>query len=159
MPQKFAAITGDFLDWDMVEPSPAALVESLRAFGYSPETATGDLIDNSISASAHTVEVQFHWNGTDSSVTISDDGAGMDEQSLLNAMRAGSRNPLADRDESDLGLKTASFSQARELTVLTRTAGWNKSAVRRWDLDLIAETSEWRLLRTEPRYTLTCSQG
>ena len=71
--------TGDFLDWDIAEPSPDALDESLRAFGYSPETAIADLIDKSISASAHTVEVQFQWNGPDSSVTISDDGAGMDE--------------------------------------------------------------------------------
>lgn len=143
------------MDWDIAEPSPDALVESLRAFGYSPEAAIADLIDNSISAGAHTIDVHFHWNGSDSSVTISDDGNGMDEESLLNAMRAGSRNPLEVREESDLGrfglgLKTASFSQARELTVLTRKTGAGKSAVRRWDLDLIAETSEWRLLRTEP---------
>ncbi len=153
------AFTVDFaggsLDWDIAEPSPDALVESLRAFGYSPEAAIADLIDNSISAGAHQVDVQFNWNGPESSVLISDDGAGMEEASLLNAMRAGSRNPLEDRDESDLGrfglgLKTASFSQARELTVVSRKSGAHSTAVRRWDLDLIAETSEWRLLRTAP---------
>ena len=143
------------MDWDIAEPSPDALVESLRAFGYSPETAVADLIDNSISADAQVIDVRFHWNGAESTVTISDDGRGMDEQTLLNAMRAGSRNPLETRDDSDLGrfglgLKTSSFSQARELTVRSRKRGTTKSATRRWDLDLIAETSEWRLLRTEP---------
>lgn len=143
------------MDWDIAEPSPDALVESLRAFGYSPEAAVADLIDNSISAGAHEIDVHFHWNGAESTVCVKDDGRGMDEQTLLNAMRAGSRNPLETRDESDLGrfglgLKTASFSQARELTVLSRRRGTKKSAIRRWDLDLIAATSEWRLLRTEP---------
>jgi hypothetical protein len=143
------------MDWEIADPSPDALVESLRAFGYSPEAAVADLIDNSISADAHEIEVHFHWNGAASTVTVSDDGRGMDEPTLLNAMRAGSRNPLEARDASDLGrfglgLKTASFSQARELTVLSRKRGTRKSAIRRWDLDLIAETSEWRLLRTGP---------
>lgn len=130
-------------------------MESLRAFGYSPEAAVADLIDNSISAGAREIDVHFHWNGTASAVAIRDDGRGMDERTLFNAMRAGSTNPLEERAEADLGrfglgLKTASFSQARELTVQSRTRGCKTTAVRRWDLDLIAKTSEWRLLLTEP---------
>ena len=75
-----------------------------------------DLIDNSISAAAHEIDVHVHWNGAVSTVCIWEDGRGMDEQTLLNAMRAGGRNPLETRDESDLGgfgfgLKTASFPQ------------------------------------------------
>ena len=73
-------------------------------------------------------------------------------------MRAGSQNPLAARAENDLGrfglgLKTASFSQARELTVASRQQGSKTTAVRRWDLDLIAASSEWRLLRDGPTGT------
>lgn len=143
------------LDWDIVEPSPEALVESLRAFGYSPEAAVADLIDNSISAGARDINVLFTWNGAESTVCVSDDGRGMDERTLQNAMRAGSKNPLDLRSESDLGrfglgLKTASFSQARELTVVSRGRGRNATTVRRWDLDLIAKSSEWRLLRSSP---------
>ena len=58
-------------------------------------------------------------------IGILDDGAGMTEPELLEAMRPGSRNPLEDRTAIDLGrfglgLKTASFSQCRRLTVVTR---------------------------------------
>lgn len=143
------------MDWEIAEPRPDALVESLRGFGYSPEAAVADLIDNSMSAGAREIDVHFHWNGAASSVTIRDDGHGMDEKTLFNAMRAGSTNPLDERADSDLGrfglgLKTASFSQARELTVLSRKRGSKSTAVRRWDLDLIAKSSEWRLLLTPP---------
>lgn len=67
-------------------------------------------------------------------------------------MRPGSRSPLETRTDADLGrfglgLKTASFSQARELTVVSRSQGAPSPATRRWDLDVVAETREWRLLR------------
>jgi hypothetical protein len=56
-------------------------------------------------------------------IAIIDDGDGMTEEELIAAMRPGSRNPLATRDEPDLGrfglgLKSASFSQCRRLTVV-----------------------------------------
>lgn len=140
-------------DWDIAEPRADALIESLRAFGYSPETAVADLIDNSISAGSRHIDVEFFWSGLDSYVRITDDGTGMDEGALVAAMRPGSTSPLDARDPSDLGrfglgLKTASFSQARELTVATRSEGSTETAVRRWDLDTVATTGEWRLLRT-----------
>lgn len=74
----------------------------------------------------------------------------MSEKTLANAMRLGSTSPLANRHESDLGrfglgLKTASFSQARELTVVSRTHKGGAIAVRRWDLDAVEATGEWRL--------------
>lgn len=143
------------MDWDITEPSPDALVESLRAFGYSPEAAIADLIDNSISAGARAIDIEFFWNGAESTVCIRDDGHGMDGEALRNAMRAGSRNPIDERSHSDLGrfglgLKTASFSQARELTVISRTRSAKTASVRRWDLDLIAASREWRLLRSRP---------
>lgn len=144
-------------DWDIAAPRADALVESLRAFGYSPEAAIADLVDNSVSAGAKTVSVQFVWNGPDSVVTVTDDGTGMSETELVAAMRPGSISPLEERGANDLGrfglgLKTASFSQARELTVISRTAGGG-DAVRRWDLDTVANTGEWRLLRSGPSGT------
>ncbi len=109
-------------EYEIVEPAASAMIESLRAYGYSLNTAIADLLDNSISAQAGNIWLHMHWNGDNSWISITDDGQGMDADSLMNAMRPGSQNPLDDRSEEDLGrfglgLKTASFSQARSLTV------------------------------------------
>lgn len=133
-----------------VAPGAAALVETLRAIGYSPETAIADLIDNSIAARARNVAIRFNWAGPDSTVIITDDGDGMTENELVNAMRPGSFNPRDQRSEHDLGrfglgLKTASFSQCRRLTVLSKKAG-GPVHYRCWDLNHIAETQSWQLL-------------
>ncbi len=137
-------------DFDVVPPQPEALIESLRAFGYTPRAAIADLIDNSISAGAHVIQVQFTWDGSNSYVTVSDDGRGMSAEQLVVAMRAGSQSPLERRERRDLGrfglgLKTASFSQCRMLTVRSRVDG-HTCATRRWDLDYVGQTREWRLL-------------
>ena len=84
-------------------PDPAALIESMRAFGYSLPTAIADLIDNSITAGARLVDVSFTWEGADSVISVTDDGRGMDEATLVEAMRLGSRSPIAARDPHDLG--------------------------------------------------------
>ena len=83
-------------DEEEVPPRPSALIESLRSFGYSPATAIADLLDNSITAGAGQIEVQFNWAGPDSTVTVLDDGGGMSEDELRNAMRAGSSNPSGE---------------------------------------------------------------
>lgn len=140
--------------YDEAGPQASAMVESLRAFGYDLPTALADLIDNSITAGARNVWVHFHWDGADSSVSLRDDGCGMSEQQLVAAMRPGSCNPLEDRSPKDLGrfglgLKTASFSQCRWLSVHTKLAG-GAAATRCWNLDYIGECNEWRLLREAP---------
>jgi signal transduction histidine kinase len=139
--------------WDEAAPRPEALVESLRSFGYSPETALADLLDNSMSAGAVNMDLHFVWDEAQSHVAVVDDGDGMTPDELLEAMRPGSVSPLVTRHKSDLGrfglgLKTASFSQARELTVISRARGERDVQVRRWDLDLVGMTGQWRLLRT-----------
>jgi hypothetical protein len=136
--------------YEIADPNPAALVESLRAFGYSLQTAVADLIDNSVTHKARNVWIQFEWKGSDSNISIKDDGAGMSEDMLREAMRPGSQGPLVPRDPDDLGrfglgLKTASFSQCRRLTVVTRQMN-QPIAARCWDLDCISELREWRLL-------------
>lgn len=138
-------------DRDLATPHAAALAESLRAFGYDLATALADLADNSLFHNCRTLRIQFHWAGEASAIAIADDGGGMDEQTLIDAMRVGSRNPRDKRDPRDLGrfglgLKTASFSQSRRVTVFSRRVAGDQF-VRCWDLDHIAETNEWRLLR------------
>ncbi len=133
-----------------IQPSPLALVQSLRDIGYSMESAIADVIDNSITAEAKNINVKFAWNDGDPWLAIIDDGHGMTSAALTNAMRLGSKNPLEERNESDLGrfglgLKTASFSQCRQLSLVSKKDGI--LAGREWDLDLIEEDpdSGWRL--------------
>lgn len=140
--------------FDHAPPGASALFESLRGMGYSPETAIADLIDNSIAAGARQVWIDFIWRGADSVIRILDDGRGMDEATLVGAMRPGGRHPLLPREPEDLGrfglgLKTASLSQGRILAVSSRTAD-GSTATRCWDLDYVATVNDWRLLRAPP---------
>lgn len=142
------------MDFEISPPSAAAMLESLRAYGYSLNSAIADLIDNSITAKAKNVWITLRWVGENSWITIRDDGIGMSEKQLSRAMVAGSQSPLERRERHDLGrfglgLKTASLSLARSLTVASKTEN-TPVAIRRWDLDYIAEhgTNEWRLLKT-----------
>ena len=138
--------------FDIAAPYAASLVESLRAFGYDLATALADLADNSLFHHSKHVTLHFHWAGGNSAIVLADDGDGMDEPTLVKAMRLGSRNPKEIRDAADfgrfgLGLKTASFSQCRRVTVFTKQHG-QEVFIRCWDLDHIARTNEWQLLRT-----------
>ena len=127
-------------------PRASVLVESLRDIGYSLQTALADVIDNSLTAGARKIELFAETHAESPSIGILDDGTGMDRSELLEAMRPGSRNPLEDRSETDLGrfglgLKTASFSQCRRLTVLTSRNGVVSTAI--WDLDMVAARDRW----------------
>jgi hypothetical protein len=130
------------------------MIESLRAHGYTLSTALADIIDNSIAAKCRNLWMRFQWNDGDPWITITDDGEGMSEVELVNAMRLGSTSPLELRDPGDLGrfglgLKTASFSQARRLTVASLRAG-GRCVLRRWDLDHLAQphVKGWQLLKS-----------
>ena len=127
------------------------MVEALRGLGYSTATALADIVDNSITARATRVNLTFSWSGPDSYIAVLDDGNGMTDAELDGAMRLGETNPLAERTALDLGrfglgLKTASFSQSRRLTVASKKAG--EVSCLRWDLDVLAASSDdgWHLL-------------
>lgn len=140
-------------EYDLVGPRADVLMESLRATGYSLPDAIADLIDNSLAAGARNVWLTFYWAGTDSSVAITDDGTGMGRVELVNAMRVGSQSPLVERVSTDLGryglgMKTASLSQARSLTVASRIRDNSELQIRRWDLDYVSSIKDWHLLRS-----------
>lgn len=128
-----------------VIPHPASLIESMRAVGYSVEAAIADIIDNSLSADSTAIHVRY--DASDSPfVAVLDDGHGMDPKELTEAMRHGSAGPAEHRDASDLGrfglgLKTASLSQCRKLTVVSKKGG--VVSARSWDLDLVQEEGRW----------------
>ncbi len=125
-------------------PRASSMIEALRGLGYTTETAIADIIDNSISAGAKTVNLRFVWDRFKSRIELQDDGVGMSDVELDLAMRLGEKNPLEKRSIDDLGrfglgLKTASFSQARRLTVAT--IGKNGLHCLRWDLDEISKNN------------------
>jgi len=129
-------------------PFAPVLLESMRAIGYSFETAIADIIDNSISAEATEVSIRF-WPYDSPYVAIIDNGHGMISEGLVDAMRHGSRNPLDERGPNDLGrfglgMKTASLSQCRRLTVASKRDGQTSAWC--WDLDTVAERQNWILL-------------
>jgi hypothetical protein len=135
-------------------PCAASMIETFRAIGYNIETAVADIIDNSISAKAKNIWITRVWNGDKSIITIKDDGVGMNNQDIIDAMRPGAQNPLAERSKTDLGrfglgLKTASFSQCRKLTVISKKEDYH-CAFWTWDLDYVAKTNDWDLLQWMP---------
>lgn len=132
-------------------PEATQLLESLRSIGYSVEAAIADLIDNSISAESISVEIRFPA-GVPIHLAVIDDGHGMTPDVLVKAMRHGSRDPTDARPERDLGrfglgLKTASLSQCRCLTVVSKRDG--KISACRWDLDYVKKRRDWLLLELD----------
>jgi len=128
-----------------IEPNPAALLSSLRDIGYNVETAIEDLIDNSITAQASSIDIRMIWNSGEPWLGILDDGKGMSSDELVKAMTLAGNNPLEQRDKDDLGrfglgLKTASFSQCKELTVITFHDEILSAAV--LDLEVIEKNSD-----------------
>ena len=134
-----------------VPPKAGAMIEALRGLGYTPAGAIADLIDNSLSAHAGRVDLLFFWDGQKSRIAIVDNGEGMDACELERAMRLGERSPVEKRAAHDLGrfglgLKTASFSQCRRMTVASKKGA--STHCFRWDLDVLAACDDggWYLL-------------
>jgi hypothetical protein len=127
-------------------PDASALMTSARSFGnYDLSSALADLLDNSIKAKALKVDIRCIRLDGEPEVRILDDGEGMSQVELYKAMRPASTNPDAERAADDLGrfgwgMKSASLSQCRRLTVLTRRDGLLSGAV--WDLD---DLHDWKM--------------
>ena len=105
-------------------PRADTMIHSLRSFGYNITESIADIIDNSISARAENIWIIQNWKGTESWIAILDDGNGMNESELKEAMRMGTKS-LDEREDDDLGrfgfgLKTASFAQCDKLTVRSK---------------------------------------
>ncbi len=147
MKQKIA----EDLLYEDANPNPEYLIKSIAEQGYSLETALADLLDNSISAKADKIEILTDVADPDNlGLYITDNGDGMTAEELAKSMKFPSSSVERKRDKSDLGrfglgLKTASFSQTRRFTVLSRKEGGNYSG-RTWDVDYLKEVGEWRII-------------
>lgn len=135
------------------KPTADVLMVSMRAMGYSFESAVADVIDNSISAHANDISIKFPIDPADCYVAICDNGDGMTSAELFDAMKYGSESKRDGRSNDDLGrfglgLKAASLSQCRKLTVISKKDGVISAFI--WDLDIIEEKRDW--------YVIECSE-
>ena len=136
---------------ELCNPRADVMVSSLRAFGYDLSMAFADLIDNSIFAKSKNIHIDYDWNNGNPWIRILDDGKGMSESILKEAMRPGSKSAVEERAKDDLGrfglgLKTASFSQCKLVTVCSKTS-LKKQSLRCWDLDYVKKRNNWILLK------------
>lgn len=102
-------------------PDPAIM----KAIGlnHAFESAIADLVDNSIDAGADRVLVRFILHGgLIDRLLVVDNGHGMDESDIDGAMQLGraKRDSRRTLGHFGMGLKSATFSQASVLTVLSR---------------------------------------
>ena len=136
-----------------VMPSAARLTSSLRDIGYGFGSALADLVDNSIAAGADKIDVEVCFHGEGSYVLVADNGAGMTANSLIEAMRFGTRRDYKSGElgRYGLGLKTASLSQARRLWVISRSAP-SRPVIRACVLDMghVERTDRWEVLTPDP---------
>lgn len=131
-------------------PNPEFLLKSIAEQGYSLQAALADLIDNSISANADKVEILTKMYSEPFMLFLADNGDGMDETKLKISMQFPSDSPESDRNENDLGrfglgLKTASFSQTRKLTVISRKKETKKFSARTWDINF-QKDNRWKVI-------------
>ncbi|MDA9365703.1 ATP-binding protein [Flavobacteriaceae bacterium] len=138
------------IKFEEASPNPEYLIKSIAEQGYSLETSLADLMDNSISAKANKIEVLIDTESEPFKLFLADNGQGMTEEELIKNMRFPSNSPENSRLESDLGrfglgMKTASFSQTRKFTVLSRKKNEIKYHARTWDVSFLKENG-WKII-------------
>ena len=131
-------------------PDPSNEIQMLSRIGYTLESAISDIIDNSISANSKSIRIDSFPSSNEKIFwSILDDGHGMNPEELQENMRIGCKDPTKEREKMDLGrfgsgLKTASISQAKKITVFSKTANSKLSAAR-WDVDNVCDKKKWLL--------------
>lgn len=139
------------LKYEVANPNPEFLIKSIAEQGYSLETALADLMDNSITANATRIEVLIKIDTEPFILFVADNGNGMDKESLRKNLQFPSKSPeelrdLADLGRFGLGLKTASFSQTRIFTVLSRKKGTNEFCGYTWDVNHLKISGRWEMI-------------
>lgn len=132
-----------------LSPDPRSHIKTLMRIGYTLSSAVSDIIDNSITALSSSIEIYAPPVKDNPLISILDNGVGMSPEELIENMKIGCKDPSMERDENDLGrfgsgMKTASFSQARRLTVITKKKD-HPIAAAVWDIDHIEQTNSWQL--------------
>jgi Histidine kinase-, DNA gyrase B-, and HSP90-like ATPase len=138
-------------NFELANPNPEFLIKSIAEQGYSLETALADLMDNSITANASRIEVLTKIDEEPFTLFLSDNGNGMSKESLKRNMQFPSKSPDDSRESNDLGrfglgLKTASFSQTRAFTVLSRKKGTSIFSGLTWDVKHLKDSGKWEMI-------------
>ena len=134
-------------------PAANKLMNSMRSMGYSFNAAVADIIDNSISAHATRIDIKFPISPSDLYVAICDNGCGMNNIELEDAMKYGSDLKGDAREEDDLGryglgMKSASLSQCRKMTTISKKDG--ELSAYTWDLDYVEQKRDWFMINYSP---------
>ena len=130
------------------QPNLGNFTKSLLSIGYTHYTAILDIIDNSIASDCTKVWINYEISDKKSSIVISDNGSGMTNQELFEAMRIASADPLQTRvSDSDLGkfglgLKLASFSQTDKFQVISKNET-SEFCSYCWDLNIVRKENRW----------------
>jgi len=143
------------------------VLQALGRIGYNPVSAILDLVDNSVSASATSIVVKVDTASEErtegqrgrtravlKSLVIVDNGCGMDEAGLDNALTLGSSAQLYHTNtlsKFGIGLKSAASSLGKRLEVISRSKD-DLYRVRKvvLDQDLIVEKRNYVYNLTEP---------
>ncbi len=137
-------------------PKASSFRKSLRKAGYDLSTALADIVDNSIFAKAKNIYIYYETDPF--KIYIIDDGNGMDEEKFFEALNYAGRDPDEERDEGDLGrfslgMKTASDSQSKKYTVISKAKNGDFLAGI-WDSEHVDKRDDWVLLIPEQKEIL-----
>ena len=133
----------------IVQQPVASLLFGIRSIGYTFPSAVADIFDNSISANASKIMVYSDPREEEPYFQIIDNGHGMSRNELENAILLGSNRDDKEENSTELGrfglgLKTASLSQCRSLTVVSKKYGRIRAIV--FDVDHIEKVNEWEMI-------------
>ena len=138
-------------------PNVVGEIKTLKKIGYSLETSVADIIDNSIAAQAKNIEIEIPYSvkAAPAFISIKDDGFGMTKKELIENMRLGCKDPDDEREPGDLGrfgsgMKTASFSQANKLIVISKAEGKPAHGAI-WDTERVIKEKKWILEVLSPK--------
>ena len=132
-------------------PNATRTFEALRSLGYDLNSSIADVIDNAVTekVKAKKINVNFSFNKKNQIVCrIQDDGFGMGEKQLEEAMRLGTDTSYqeADLGKFGMGMKTASLSHCNTLTIISKKRNSPITAFR-WDMTHIKKSGEWTLFQ------------
>lgn len=139
----------DFENAMLNTPDPSRLIHGLRDTGYDFYTAAADIIDNAIAAGAINININIELTREGRKfVYFGDDGHGMDEDGLRNAMKYGAkiRENLSSLGKFGLGLKTASSSVCLKYSLISRTGEGEPLRKLTWDLEHVGSKNVWEML-------------
>ena len=109
----------------------ALALESMRASDFDAYSAYGEVIDNSIQADAHFVDIKVFYQSKAGNqaepinkIAFADDGDGMDKQVLHQCLQLGYSSRYNDRagiGRFGVGMTLAAINQCKRVDVYSRT--------------------------------------